>query len=195
MRRAEISRKTSETDIEIDLALDGSGKREMNTGIGFFDHMLDHLARHGLLDLKIRAEGDLEVDQHHSVEDVGLCLGDALRSALGDKAGIRRYGFSMVPMDEALAVVALDISGRPFLVYSNPLGDRRAGDFLLDLVPVFLQGFVTRAGITLHVDVRNAENPHHAAEAVFKALGMALRRAVEPDPRSGDVPSTKGMLD
>lgn len=195
MRAAEISRKTSETEIGLKLALDGKGTSRVETGIGFFDHMLDQLARHGLFDLEISAGGDLHVDHHHTVEDVGICLGDAFRKALGDKAGICRYGFAAVPMDEALASVSLDISGRPLLVYANPLAQRRAGDFLLDLVPVFLQALADRAGITLHASVQSGENPHHAAESVFKALGRALRVAVELDPRVEGVPSTKGVLE
>lgn len=194
MRSAEQHRQTTETDIRVKLGLDGTGKRNIGTGIGFFDHMLDHVARHGLLDLEIGASGDLHVDYHHTVEDVGLTLGEVLRKALGDKAGIRRYGSARVPMDEALASVTLDLSGRPLLVYANPLADRAAGDFPLDLVQVFLQGVADRAGMTLHVTVETAENPHHAAEAVFKALGRALREAVEFDPRVEGVPSTKGVL-
>ncbi len=194
MRTAEIARKTSETDIFVSIDLDGTGERSISTGIGFFDHMLDHVARHGLIDLEVRAKGDLHVDHHHTVEDVGICLGDAVSKALDAKVGIRRYGEASVPMDEALATVALDLSGRPYLVYSNPLDDRSAGEFLLDLIPVFLQALADRAGITLHATVQRAQNPHHAAEAVFKALGMALRRAVELDPRVTGVPSTKGIL-
>jgi imidazoleglycerol-phosphate dehydratase len=195
MRTAEITRKTSETSVKVRLTLEGTGKRSISTGIGFFDHMLDHVSRHGLFDLSISAKGDLHVDQHHTVEDVGLCLGEALRKALADKEGIRRYGAATVPMDEALASVALDLSGRALLVYSNPLAERSAGEFALDLVPVFLQALADRAGITMHVSVRTAENPHHAAEAVFKALGRALREAVEIDPRVKDIPSTKGILE
>jgi imidazoleglycerol-phosphate dehydratase len=195
MRKAEISRKTSETDVLVKLDLDGTGTADIATGIGFFDHMLNHVARHGLIDLTLKASGDLHIDCHHTVEDVGLSLGEALRKALADKSGIRRYGFAAVPMDEALAIVALDLSGRPLLVYSNPLADRSAGDFTLDLVPVFLQAMADRAGITLHATVKVAENPHHAAEAVFKALGRALREAVEIDPRVQGVPSTKGILE
>jgi imidazoleglycerol-phosphate dehydratase len=195
MRIAEITRKTTETDITVLVNADGTGKRSIATGIGFFDHMLDHVAGHGLLDLDIRAVGDLHVDHHHTVEDVGLCLGEALHKALADKGGIRRYGSAVVPMDEALASVALDLSGRPYLVYSNPLADRFAGDFALDLVPVFLQALTDRAGITMHVTVHGAENPHHAAEAIFKAVGRALREAVEIDPRVEGIPSTKGILE
>ena len=194
MRSGKVSRKTSETDITVALKLDGSSKRTIETGIGFFDHMLDHVARHGLFDLEVRARGDVHVDHHHTVEDVGICLGEALREALGDKSGLRRYGSAIVPRDEALATVALDLSGRAFLVYANPLDDRRAGEFLLDLIPVFLRALADRAGITLHASVQSAENPHHAAEAIFKALGRALGDAVERDPRVKDVPSTKGVL-
>ncbi len=179
----------------VKLDLDGTGKAEISTGIGFFDHMLNHLAKHGLIDLTLTASGDLHVDCHHTVEDVGLSMGEALRKALADKTGIRRFGFAAVPMDEALAFVALDLSGRPLLVFSNPLADRMAGDFALDLIPVFLQALADRAGINLHTTVKVAENPHHAAEAVFKALGRALREAVEMDPRVQGVPSTKGVLE
>lgn len=195
MRTAEIARKTTETDITVVVNLDGTGKRSISTGIGFFDHMLDHIARHGLLDLEIRAKGDLYVDHHHTVEDVGLCLGEALRKALADKDGIRRYGSACVPMDEALASAALDLSGRPYLAYVNPLGDRFAGEFALDLVQVFLQAMTDRAGMTMHVKVLAAENPHHAAEAIFKAVGRALREAVEIDLRVKGIPSTKGILE
>lgn len=195
MRISEISRKTSETDVQVKLDLEGSGRSKVKTGIGFFDHMLDHIARHGLFDLEVKAQGDLHVDHHHTVEDVALCVGTAFRQALADKAGITRYGFASVPMDEALATVSLDFSGRPFLVFSNPLAERTAGDFALDLVPVFLQALVDRAGLTMHVSVTNALNPHHAAEAVFKGLGRALREAVKIDSRSEGIPSTKGVLE
>ncbi len=195
MRKAEFARHTSETEVRVKLDVDGTGKRSIRTGIGFFDHMLDHVAKHSLMDMEITARGDLEVDHHHTVEDVGLTLGHVLREALGQKVGIRRYGFAALPMDEALAKVALDLSGRPFLVYRNPLDHRQAGEFLLDLIPVFLQALTDRGGITMHVTVEEAINPHHAAEAVFKALGRALREAVESDPRLNEVPSTKGLLD
>jgi imidazoleglycerol-phosphate dehydratase len=190
-----VSRKTNETDVHVTVNLDGTGIGSIDTGIGFFDHMLTHVCKHGLLDLDVAAKGDLHVDFHHTVEDVGLAVGEAFRKGLGDKTGIRRYGFAAVPMDEALASVTLDLSGRPFLVYTNPLCDRNAGTFALDLVPVFLQAMADRGGITLHACVRTAENPHHAAEAVFKALGRALREAVELDPRVTGVPSTKGVLE
>jgi len=195
MRIAEIVRKTTETDIKVVVNLDGTGKRSISTGIGFFDHMLDHIARHGLVDLEIQAKGDLYVDHHHTVEDVGLCLGEAFRKALSDKDGIRRYGSACVPMDEALALVALDLSGRPYLAYTNPLADRFTGEFALDLVQVFLQALADRAGITMHVIVQAAENPHHAAEAIFKAIGRAIRAAVEIDLRVKGIPSTKGILE
>jgi imidazoleglycerol-phosphate dehydratase len=195
MRSATVCRKTTETDVRVALELDGTGAWTIDTGIGFFDHMLSHVARHGLFDVDITAKGDVHVDFHHTVEDVGLTLGEALRKALSDKQGIRRYGSAMAPMDEALASVALDLSGRPLLVHSNPLADRTAGAFALDLVQVFLQALADRGGITLHVSVVNAENPHHAAEAMFKALGRALRDAVELDPRVKGVPSTKGVLE
>ena len=179
--KAEITRKTSETDIAVSLDLDGTGLSAISTGIPFFDHMLHHVTKHGLFDMDIKAVGDLQVDFHHTVEDIGIGIGEAFGKALGDKSGIRRYGYAMVPMDEALASVALDISGRPFLVYGNQLDDRFAGEFALDLVPVFIRGFVDRAGITLHATVHAAENPHHAAEAIFKALqGLARCRGTGP---------------
>ncbi len=193
-RNATVSRKTSETDVQVTLNLDGAGKGTISTGIGFFDHMLDHVSKHGLFDLEIKAQGDLHVDFHHTVEDIGLTLGEAFKRSVGNKQGLRRYGFAQVPMDEALASVTLDFSGRPMLVFSNPLDHRSAGDFPLDLVPVFLQGLADQAGITLHATVHTAENPHHAAEAIFKALGRALRAAVEIDPRVEGIPSTKGVL-
>ncbi len=193
-RTSEISRKTSETNVIVKLSLDGSGTGKISTGVGFFDHMLDHAMRHGLLDMEISADGDIHVDFHHTVEDVGLTLGEALRQAVGDKKGLRRYGFAQVPMDEALASVTLDLSGRPMLVFLNPLSDRSAGDFPLDLLPVFLQGLTDKAGMTMHATVHVAENPHHAAEALFKALGRALRQAVEIDSRVKGIPSTKGVL-
>jgi len=195
VRTASVVRKTTETNVKVTLGLDGTGKGSISTGIGFFDHMLTHVSRHGLFDLDVSAGGDLHVDYHHTVEDVGLCLGEALRKALADKKDIRRFGFAMVPMDEALASVTVDLSGRPFLVYKNPLGSRSTGEFSLDLVPVFLHALADRAGITLHASVQTAENPHHAAEAVFKALGKALREAVEVDPRIHGIPSTKGVLE
>lgn len=194
MRKAEIARTTSETDICIQLNLDGTGASHIATGIGFFDHMLNHVARHGLLDIELTVSGDLHVDFHHTVEDVGLCFGECLRKSLGDKIGIQRYGFSLLPMDETLAEIALDLSGRPLLIYSNPLSDRSAGVFGLDLVQVFFQGLAQKSGMTLHVRV-SGNDPHHIAEAIFKGFGRALRQAVEFDPRDQGIPSTKGVLE
>lgn len=195
IRATEICRKTSETEIRLELNLDCPEQGSIDTGIGFFDHMLTHVWRHGLIGMKLEAKGDTHVDFHHTVEDVGLCVGDALKACLGSKSGIRRYGFAMVPMDEALASATIDLSGRPMLVYSNPLHHTSAGHFALDLVPVFLQALADRTAMTLHVTVHAADNPHHAAEAIFKALGRALREAVEIDPRIKGIPSTKGILE
>lgn len=195
MRRAKIVRNTSETQVNVNICIDGSGRSNINTGIGFFDHMLDLFTRHGLFDLELSAQGDLQVDFHHTVEDVAICVGDALRKALGDKHGIRRYGFCSIPMDELLATVSLDLSGRSFLALSNPLEERSAGNFPLDLVRVFFQAFSDRSGVTLHAKVESARNPHHAAEGLFKALARALRQAVELDPRVLGAPSTKGVLE
>jgi imidazoleglycerol-phosphate dehydratase len=193
-RTAEIRRETRETRVSIDLLLDGKGQSQIATGVGFLDHMLTLLARHALMDLTIEAEGDREVDDHHSVEDVGICLGQALRQALGDKKGIRRFGSEAVPMDEALAEVALDLSGRGMLVYRVPALPEKVGSFDTSLFREFLQGFVAQAEITLHVNVPYAEDGHHCAEAIFKGLARALRSAVEIDRRERGVPSTKGVL-
>jgi imidazoleglycerol-phosphate dehydratase len=191
-----LSRKTTETDITIKINLDGRGRGKISTGIGFLDHMLAHVAKHGSLDVDIAAKGDLHVDYHHTVEDIGLTLGEVLKKALGDKKGINRYGSATIPMDESLALVVIDLSGRPVVKYDCPLPDSAcAGEFALNLVPVFLHGLAQRAGITLHARVVTAEDPHHAAEALFKALGRALRQAVALDPRVKDVPSTKGILE
>jgi imidazoleglycerol-phosphate dehydratase len=195
MRHAEVVRKTSETNIRLSLNLDGSGESSLQSGIGFFDHMLTHVAKHGLMDVKLVAAGDLEVDYHHTVEDTGICFGRALKIALGDGAGVNRYGAALIPMDESLAQAAVDISGRPRLLLTNPLADRRAGDFLLDLIEVFLAAMCDHAGLTMHVDLLRGENPHHAAEAVFKAVGRALRLAVDIDPRRTGSSSTKGLTD
>jgi imidazoleglycerol-phosphate dehydratase len=195
MRIAEISRKTSETDIYLKLNIDGQGRSSIQTGIGFFDHMLNLFSRHGLFDIEIKAVGDLYVDFHHTVEDVGLCLGSVLRDAIADKRGIARYGFSSLPMDETLVNVSLDVSGRPCFTMTNPLEDRSAGDFPLDLVRVFFQALSDRGGITCHVTLLTGTNPHHAAEAIFKGFARALRQALELDPRVDDIPSTKGSLD
>ncbi len=194
-RKALIKRKTKETDIVLDLNIDGKGESSVETSIPFFDHMLSLLSRHGLFDLKLRAKGDIEVDYHHTVEDVGICLGDALKKALGDKQGIRRYGSVAVPMDEALASVSLDICDRPYLVYRVSLPKRaKITDFDPDLIEDFLQAFVNRSGTTLHINVPYGRNIHHIIEAVFKALGRAIGDAGRLDPRIKGVLSTKGKL-
>lgn len=195
MRRASITRKTAETEIVAQVDLDGTGRASMATGIGFFDHMLDQLARHSLVDIELRAAGDLHIDDHHTVEDCGIALGQALAQALGDKGGIRRYGACLLPMDDTLVRAALDLSGRPFLVWSLPFERDKIGSFDTDLVREFFQAFATHGGITLHVEKLAGFNAHHVAEAAFKAVARALREAVEPDPRrAGAIPSTKGML-
>ena len=195
MRSATVSRKTAETDISVKIDLDGSGRYDNRTGVGFFDHMLDQLARHSLIDMEIRATGDLHIDDHHTVEDTGIALGQALARALGDKRGIRRYGACLLPMDDALVRAALDLSGRPFLVWTLDLPTPRIGTFDSELVREFFTALATHGGITLHVDRLHGFNSHHIAEAAFKAVARALREAVETDPRKGDaVPSTKGTL-
>ncbi|MEM6311892.1 MAG: imidazoleglycerol-phosphate dehydratase HisB [Pseudomonadota bacterium] len=195
MRRAEITRTTAETDITVAVALDGTGTYDMATGIGFFDHMLDQLARHSLIDMTVRASGDLHIDDHHTVEDVGIAIGQALTQALGDKKGIRRYGSCLLPMDDALVRAALDLSGRPFLVWNVDLPTDKIGTFDTELVREFFQALATHGGITLHVDALHGINSHHIAEAAFKAVARALRDAVEVDPRKADaIPSTKGTL-
>ncbi|RMD80786.1 MAG: imidazoleglycerol-phosphate dehydratase HisB [Gammaproteobacteria bacterium] len=194
-RRARVARRTLETEVEVALDLDGSGQARLATGVPFFDHMLDQVARHGLLDLEVRARGDLEVDAHHTVEDVGITLGQAFREALGDKAGLRRYGHAYVPLDEALSRVVVDLSGRPGLVWEVPFPRARIGDFDVDLCREFFQGFVNQAAVTVHADGLRGRNAHHVAETVFKAFGRALRQALERDPRLGAaLPSTKGAL-
>ena len=195
-RNATLARATSETDIRLTLALDGTGVAQVETGIGFFDHMLTALARHALLDLAVAAKGDLHIDDHHTVEDVGIVLGQALRQALGDKRGIRRFGHSLLPMDEALAEAAIDISGRPFLAWSVPFQRPKIGSFDTELVEEFFRAFAFNAGITLHVTLKAGGNAHHVAEACFKAVARALRVALEQDPRAaGVIPSTKGSLE
>jgi imidazoleglycerol-phosphate dehydratase len=195
-RRASLARTTSETDIRLSLDLDGTGTAEVATGIGFLDHMLTALARHALLDLSVQAKGDLHIDFHHTTEDVGIVLGQAVRQALGDKRGIRRFGQSLLPMDEALAEAAIDISGRPFLAWSVPFARPKIGEFDTELVEEFFRAFAFNAGITLHVTLKAGTNAHHVAEACFKAVARALRMAVEPDPRAaGAIPSTKGTLE
>jgi len=195
MRSATITRKTAETDITARVALDGTGSYDNITGVGFFDHMLDQLARHSLIDLEVRCKGDLHIDDHHTVEDVGIALGQALAGALGDKRGIRRYGACLLPMDDALVRAALDLSGRPYLVWNMDLPTAKIGTFDTELVREFFQAFSTHSGMTLHVDALHGINSHHMAEAAFKAVARALREAVETDPRKADaIPSTKGML-
>lgn len=193
-RRAAIARKTRETDIQLELGLDGSGQYEVSTGIPFFDHMLESFAKHAAFDLRLRATGDLEVDLHHTVEDVGIALGQALRQALGDARGIRRYGFQALPMAESRADVAVDVSNRPYLVYRVELANDRVGRFDVSLVEDFLYALAWNAGLDLHVELRYGKSPHHAVEAIFKGVARALRAAVELDPRTRDVPSVKGVL-
>lgn len=194
-RTATVKRDTLETRIEVTLNLDGSGKSEFNTGVSFLEHMLDQVARHGMLDLQIQAEGDLHIDAHHTVEDVGITLGQAFVEAVGDKTGLRRYGHAYVPLDEALSRVVIDFSGRPGLEYGVEFPRARIGDFDVDLFAEFFQGFVNHAKVTLHIDVIRGDNAHHIAETVFKAFGRALRMALEIDPRmEGIMPSTKGSL-
>lgn len=194
-RTADVSRKTAETAITVRLNLDGSGQSRLATGIGFFDHMLDQIARHGLIDLDIQCQGDLHIDGHHTVEDVGITLGQAVAQAVGDKKGIRRYGHAYVPLDEALSRVVIDFSGRPGLVLNIPFTSGMVGGFDTQLTHEFFQGFVNHAGVTLHIDNLRGVNAHHQAETVFKAFARALRAALELDPRTaGQVPSTKGSL-
>ena len=194
MRQAEIDRQTAETSIKVDLNLDGAGKYEIDTGIGFFDHMLTLLAVHGLLDLKVKCVGDIEVDGHHTVEDIGIALGDAFTAAISDKKGIKRYGTFYIPMDETLAMVSLDISNRPFLAFDAGELSPMVGSFDTQLAEEFFRAFAFHAGITLHIKVLYGKNSHHKLEAIFKALGHALRTAVEKDPKVSGVPSSKGVL-
>ncbi len=195
MRRAQVERGTGETRIALTLDLDGAGRWEIETGVGFFDHMLSHVAAHGLIDLTVRADGDLHVDAHHTVEDVGIALGTALKQALGDRGGITRYGQSLLPMDETLALVALDFSNRGLFVGDLSFSGERVGEFDVELVPEFLSALARSAGMTLHARLLCGENTHHQIEAVFKGLGRALRQAVASDVRrAGSVPSTKGVL-
>lgn len=194
-RTATVERNTLETRILVAIDLDGCGQAELQSGIPFLDHMLDQVARHGLIDLRLRAEGDLHIDAHHSVEDIGITLGQAIAKAVGDKQGIRRYGHAYVPLDEALARVVVDFSGRPGLEYRVKFARARIGDFDVDLFHEFFQGLVNHAAITLHIDRLRGNNAHHVAETIFKAFGRALRMALEADPRmSGQLPSTKGCL-
>jgi imidazoleglycerol-phosphate dehydratase len=195
MRRAKVSRSTSETRIEVEIGLDGTGQAEIETGVGFLDHMLELFARHGLFDLTVKAKGDIHIDDHHTVEDVGIAIGEAFVRALGDKKGLTRYGSVDLPMDEALARVAVDISGRPFLVFAVVFKSAKIGSFDCELVREWFQAFAVNARITLHAEVPHGDNGHHIAEALFKGLARALRKAVAIDPReAGRVPSTKGAL-
>lgn len=195
MRTAKITRKTAETEINVEINLDGTGTYDNETGVGFFDHMLDQLSRHALIDMTVRAKGDLHVDDHHTVEDVGIALGQALTQAMGDKKGIVRYGSCLLPMDDALVRAALDLSARPFLVWNLDLPSQKIGTFDTELVREFFQALSTHGGITLHVDQLHGVNSHHITEAAFKAVARALRDALETDPRKADaVPSTKGAL-
>ncbi|MDQ7011751.1 MAG: imidazoleglycerol-phosphate dehydratase HisB [Mariprofundaceae bacterium] len=193
-RTASIERKTRETSIRLSLNLDGEGKSELNTSIPFLDHMLEQIARHGLIDLTVQATGDREIDDHHTVEDIGICFGEALRDAVGDKAGVVRYGHAYVPLDEALSRVVLDLSGRSGLVYCVDFPKERVGDFDVDLFREFFQAIVNHGRITLHIDAIRGDNNHHIIETVFKAFGRALRMALSRDPRISDIPSTKGAL-
>jgi imidazoleglycerol-phosphate dehydratase len=193
-RQAQVTRNTNETQISVSINLDGSGKSKLATGIGFLDHMLDQVARHGVFDLEVNAKGDLHIDAHHTVEDVGITLGQAFTKAIGDKAGLRRYGHAYVPLDEALSRVVIDLSGRPGLDMKIDFVRARIGEFDVDLTREFFQGFVNHALVTLHIDNLKGDNAHHQAETAFKAFGRALRMAVELDPRMSGVPSTKGSL-
>ena len=193
-RWAKIERKTKETAISVELKLDGSGKAQIETGIGFFDHMLTHLARHGMFDLTVKAQGDLHIDAHHTVEDIGICFGKALVQALGDKTGVRRYGHAIVPMDETLVTSAVDLSGRPFLVWKAQVPNETLGAFHSSLAREFWQAVASAGLLNLHVLLHHGENTHHIIETIFKATARALREAVEMDARSAGVPSTKGVL-
>ena len=194
-RKATIKRDTLETQIQVSINLDGTGDYNVDTGVPFLDHMLDQVARHGLIDLDIKAKGDLHIDAHHTVEDVGITLGQAFAEAVGDKKGIRRYGHAYVPLDEALSRVVIDFSGRPGMEYGVDFTRARVGDFDMDLLSEFFQGFINHAQVTLHIDCIRGKNAHHIAETVFKAFGRAVRMAIEMDSRMGDtLPSTKGSL-
>jgi imidazoleglycerol-phosphate dehydratase len=195
MRKAEVNRETRETRIRVGVNLDGEGAADVATGVGFFDHMLAHLARHSLMDISVAAEGDLHIDAHHTVEDVGICLGKAFVQALGEPKGLVRYGHAAVPMDEALAEASVDVSGRPFLVFRAQLPPAQVGQFDADLAEEFLRAFAVNGRLTLHVELRYGRNVHHCIEGMFKAVARALGQAIAVDPRVKGVPSTKGMLE
>jgi imidazoleglycerol-phosphate dehydratase len=195
MRSAQIYRETRETKIRLDLQLDGSGAAQVNTGVGFLDHMLELFTRHAAIDLTVEAQGDLQVDQHHTVEDVGICLGQALRQAVGNKAGLCRYGHFTLPMDETLVTAALDLSGRPFLVFAVAFPAARIGQFDTELVQEFWQAFASQGALNLHLLLHHGQNCHHISEATFKATARALRQAIQHDPQMPGIPSTKGTLD
>lgn len=195
MRQAQVTRNTLETKISVNLNLDGTGKSQLDTGVPFLDHMLDQVARHGMMDIEISAKGDLHIDAHHTVEDIGITLGQAFMQAIGDKKGLRRYGHAYVPLDEALSRVVVDLSGRPGMEFNIEFVRARIGEFDVDLINEFFQGFVNHAMVTLHIDNLSGDNAHHQAETAFKAFGRALRVAMELDPRAaGIMPSTKGSL-
>jgi imidazoleglycerol-phosphate dehydratase len=195
MRHAEVTRNTLETRISLKIDLDGTGKASLDTGVPILDHMLEQVARHGMIDLHVSAKGDLHIDAHHTVEDIGITVGQAFAQAIGDKKGLRRYGHSYVPLDEALSRVVVDLSGRPGMEFNVEFRRARIGEFDVDLINEFFQGFVNHAMVTLHVDNLSGRNAHHQAETIFKAFGRALRMAAEPDPRAaGTIPSTKGSL-
>ena len=194
-RKGSVSRTTTETQIELEIDLDGTGKSDLQTGVGFFDHMLNHIARHGLFDLKVRASGDLHIDPHHTVEDIGICLGKALLEAVGEPRGLARYGHAVVPMDEALAEATIDFSGRPFLKFRADLPIGGAGAFDAELAEEFFRAVAVNSRMTVHLELRYGRNLHHCLEGLFKAFGRALRVALQKDPRIQDVPSTKGMLE
>ena len=195
MRQAQVNRNTSETRITVNIDLDGTGKATLTTGVPFLDHMMDQVARHGMIDIEIDAKGDLHIDAHHTVEDIGITFGQAFTQAIGDKKGLRRYGHAYVPLDEALSRVVIDLSGRPGLVFNVDFSRARIGEFDVDLIKEFFQGFVNHALVTLHIDNLTGSNAHHQAETIFKAFGRALRTATESDPRAADmIPSTKGSL-
>jgi len=195
MRKAQVTRNTNETQIAVSVNLDGSGRAKLDTGVPFLDHMLDQVARHGMVDLEVKAAGDLHIDAHHTTEDIGITLGQAVAKAIGDRKGIRRYGHAYVPLDEALSRVVIDFSGRPGLEYNVEYVRALVGEFDVDLAREFFQGFVNHAQVTLHIDNLRGQNAHHQCETIFKAFARALRMAVESDPRAGDeIPSTKGRL-